>query len=111
MGDAAEAMYYYRKAVTLSPATTHYSLQLAEVYESRGAYEHAVRVLDDLLRLAPESVKAWIKLAHLQEVLEDYESASYSWRKVLEIKREDDTATEALVRLASMNSAKLQGVN
>ncbi|MFC2173928.1 tetratricopeptide repeat protein, partial [Acidobacteriota bacterium] len=99
--EIAEALRNYRKAVSLSPANTQYSIKLAQIYSSRGANSHAVEILSDLLRFAPSCSKAWAEQARMYESLGEYENASYSWRKVLEINKKNPIAIQALLRLSS----------
>lgn len=110
-GKPSEAIHNYRKAITLSPENQYYSLQLARIYDSRGAAAHALKILDDLLSFSPNSVQAWAEQARIQERIQDYGNATYSWRKVLELDKENESAAQALMRIAStklLNTSDLQ---
>ena len=83
-GDWVEAAAAYERAVVQSPRT-RYRRQLADALRNAGQPDRAIEVLRELVRVRPGDAGGWYSLSNLELEIEQYDLATASAQRLIEI--------------------------
>ncbi|MDD5107996.1 MAG: tetratricopeptide repeat protein [Candidatus Omnitrophica bacterium] len=94
IGNLAEAMSLYQKAITLDPGYAVAYNDLGVVYEAMGDIKRAEESYLRALKIDPGYSSAYTNLALLYESQRDLEKAEFYWNKRVQIGSADDPWTQ-----------------
>lgn len=104
LGRPDDAVEHYRRVLEIAPGDEEALATLERIYAGSGLYEELLGVYETRLELsedAEQQCELLKEAARIQEEgLDDLEAAAASYRKVLELHPDDDTALAALERMA-----------
>jgi Flp pilus assembly protein TadD len=90
MGDIQGAVTYYEKAAQMDPDYAEVYNDLGVLYEAMGDDQAAIEMYKKTLAMVPNYMPAYTNLAFLYEEKQDYDNASYYWKKRYDLGEEGE---------------------
>jgi tetratricopeptide (TPR) repeat protein len=96
-GRVSEAAETADRSIALDPRAVHPKLVRARCHVAAGKLDAAGRIVDELLRVNPDSVPTLHEAAHLAAVVNDWKGCAARWRRVLDLTPHDRCALQEYV--------------
>lgn len=100
LGDVATGEQLLRRAAELWPDDIESRMVLAWLYGRQGREAEAVRVLDDVTRIAADEPTVFLRVGAIQQELRRFDLAEAAWRRAAELSPHQARPLVALVHLA-----------
>ncbi|PIQ90140.1 MAG: hypothetical protein COV71_06255 [Candidatus Omnitrophica bacterium CG11_big_fil_rev_8_21_14_0_20_41_12] len=94
VGNLADAMALYQKAIAVDPGYAEAYNDLGIIYEAMGSAEKAEECYLKAIKIDPAYISVYTNLALLYESKRDLEKAAYYWNKRVQIGSADDPWTQ-----------------
>jgi protein O-GlcNAc transferase len=85
IGDNGAAVVAYREGLALDPSNSALYHNLGDCLRLLGRLDEAIVALEEAVRLAPESMKSLLNLAHLQQILCQWQGLEGRWKSIRSI--------------------------
>lgn len=103
-GDLAKAWEFLARERALSPGDVRVLERVASLADELGRTDEALRVNEEIVRLKPDNVEAWVSLGGLYSQTNQLEKSEAAFRKVVEL--DPDNAAETFYNIGAVIANK-----
>lgn len=97
-----KAIFYYKKAVSITPELIQPYYNLAKIYKEKGQLNQVIKTYQELLGIRPEEIEAQTLLGDIYLEQEKYGAALTAYKKAIEIDPKYDLANRSLKKLENL---------